>query len=854
MMATDGFSLIAMAGLLQQSHRPSTRINSRLVEGDDGESDRPPLSEPHMSRRTRLRIQFAVAASALVLAPTGAIFHRVLLGGEWLGARDSIRVVLPLTKYFKERVSRGEFPEWYPYDGLGQPFVAMMLSAVFHPLRLLDLLLPIPLSLSASALMAYPLAAFGTYLCARRALGMGRHGALFAAISYAFCGYLVGISNTLPYLVSAATFPLSVWASCRFARTPTPAVLLVAAAMSASVLFIGDVLGFASCVFAALLVAALVPTDRPWRHRAVIGLAMIGASAALSAPQLLPSLSLIGERETMLVPAVAQRFSFYPLRTLEMAWGPLFISPKAGFVPQRVSMLIEPMGRSLWTDSAALGSIAFGLMVAAAITLARRRTPRLLGAVALLLWLLAFGRYTPLYEWFFRLVPLWKAFRYPEKLLPYALFIAALGAGWSLHAARRDVHFRHLAARVLLVVAGTSLVGGTLQVTFGAWSKLLEAIGVAHEETRTQLSSHFVQLLLVSAMMSGAAALMLARMASRRAAWALCAAQTCALVWMHAPIPQTVDLPLLKEPTPLVQELILRGATVGTSRVESAARSHRVPMLSHLTSREKLAAGSFALIAADTQALFNIETSSSYLPAGSLRVAQLQERPQQWSDSLSARLGTRFQVVEEQAASELEKDARYRMAARLPDWGLLLVERVDALPRVYVARARCVTDKAAAIEAMRSTSGPASEAIVECGQATLGSGDGAGQGKAELVSYAPEEVVVRATTSQSAVLVLNDAFYPGWRAEVDGVAAPILAANVAVRAVSLGPGDHTVVFRYRQPGLRPGLLIAAAVLLAFVSAIFIQRLAARRRSSASPQRAARSKAKRKRLDEWASSR
>ena len=50
-----------------------------------------------------------------------------------------LRVYYPLRQYWAERVSHLEFPFWYPYDGLGQSFVGMVVSGALHPTNLLYL-------------------------------------------------------------------------------------------------------------------------------------------------------------------------------------------------------------------------------------------------------------------------------------------------------------------------------------------------------------------------------------------------------------------------------------------------------------------------------------------------------------------------------------------------------------------------------------------------------------------------------------------------------------------------------------------------------------------------------------------
>ncbi|HET7451182.1 MAG TPA: YfhO family protein, partial [Thermoanaerobaculia bacterium] len=47
--------------------------------------------------------------------------------------------------------------------------------------------------------------------------------------------------------------------------------------------------------------------------------------------------------------------------------------------------------------------------------------------------------------------------------------------------------------------------------------------------------------------------------------------------------------------------------------------------------------------------------------------------------------------------------------------------------------------------------------------------------------------------------VVSESSYPGWRAWVDGRRAEVLRADYALQAVSVGPGRHRIVFRYRPP-------------------------------------------------------
>lgn len=74
-------------------------------------------------------------------------------------------------------------------------------------------------------------------------------------------------------------------------------------------------------------------------------------------------------------------------------------------------------------------------------------------------------------------------------------------------------------------------------------------------------------------------------------------------------------------------------------------------------------------------------------------------------------------------------------------------------------------------------------------------------------------LVFDAAFDADGLLVVLDNHAPGWRAEVDGKAAPILRANGSFRAVAVPAGVHQVVFTYVPPGWRAGLCGAAIGLI-----------------------------------------
>jgi hypothetical protein len=84
---------------------------------------------------------------------------------------------------------------------------------------------------------------------------------------------------------------------------------------------------------------------------------------------------------------------------------------------------------------------------------------------------------------------------------------------------------------------------------------------------------------------------------------------------------------------------------------------------------------------------------------------------------------------------------------------------------------------------------------------------------ARVVRYQPHQVEIEADLVAPGLLILSDAYYPGWKVTVDGQPAQLLRANYALRGVILPGGMHRVVFRFVPRSLQLGLVLTGATLL-----------------------------------------
>jgi hypothetical protein len=86
----------------------------------------------------------------------------------------------------------------------------------------------------------------------------------------------------------------------------------------------------------------------------------------------------------------------------------------------------------------------------------------------------------------------------------------------------------------------------------------------------------------------------------------------------------------------------------------------------------------------------------------------------------------------------------------------------------------------------------------------------------QLVEHAADRLIIRADMACDGMVVLSDAFYPGWRARVDHRLAVIYEVNGAMRGVAVPRGGHVVTMRYRPVSVYLG---AALSLLGILGAL-----------------------------------
>lgn len=170
-------------------------------------------------------------------------------------------------------------------------------------------------------------------------------------------------------------------------------------------------------------------------------------------------------------------------------------------------------------------------------------------------------------------------------------------------------------------------------------------------------------------------------------------------------------------------------------------------------------------------------------------------------------------------AASVAGHARFQEVADLP--GNILFRNLTAFPRAFaVPRVEELSLERAALRLrsagfdarMLATIEPGSDAPFPSSLLTSGTI----HSTAQFTEYSPAHLALTASTDQPALLILTEAWYPGWEARLDNKPVPIYIADVAFRGIFLPQGEHTLVMDFRPRILPWSFAISLAFALALL--------------------------------------
>ncbi len=149
-----------------------------------------------------------------------------------------------------------------------------------------------------------------------------------------------------------------------------------------------------------------------------------------------------------------------------------------------------------------------------------------------------------------------------------------------------------------------------------------------------------------------------------------------------------------------------------------------------------------------------------------------------------------------------------------------LYEFADTLPLVYaVYRWKEITSAEERLAYLKGPEfKPFEEAVVEYSAELLKPSDDYTYSPAEIVSLSPKSIEAHVDLVSDGVIVFRSAFYPRWKAELDGRKAELLPVNHAFSGIYAAKGSHEVKFYYDESGHRAAEGVAAGALILLVFA------------------------------------
>ncbi len=95
--------------------------------------------------------------------------------------------------------------------------------------------------------------------------------------------------------------------------------------------------------------------------------------------------------------------------------------------------------------------------------------------------------------------------------------------------------------------------------------------------------------------------------------------------------------------------------------------------------------------------------------------------------------------------------------------------------------------------------------------------------QAEIIDYSSNKVNIISKTNYDSILMLTDAYYPGWEATIDGNKTKLFKADGVYRAILLPGGSHKITFSYNPFSFKISLILSISSIVTLLIIFFQSR-------------------------------
>jgi hypothetical protein len=756
----------------------------------------------------------------------------------------------PIHLWFRDTVFAGTSPFWDPYIALGQSAIADPVRQIlFPPAVLLRLLLPASVGFNLLVALPMPVAAIGTYLFLRRSTSPW--AACVGASMFGVSGPMLSTANAPNLSWSIAFVGWALWGADRILDATTTGADFRRLARRIAALAVvfwlqtlaGEpvtLVGTGALAMALTLAGGSAETrESRLRIAAVIGVGVAGLTAfLLAAPQMLP---LLGAARNSIrggggVASTPNEWSLHPLALLETILPGLF-GDYLEWGPQGARWIMalnggrDPFFHSIFVGAGAIGLGLWGLAL-----YARRRSAIFWAVTSLVAAALAFGRYNPLYQAAFDLVPQLQAFRYPTKFLLFAAFaVSTLAAfGWDslaiphqFSARRRAITLAALAAfaGIAIVCLGVAYAAPGLIATSSA--RLAAIVAVEEAEASVQLLTSTMPAVLARLLVGAIGIVVLLWALTRSSAsqdllmGGLFALVVADPLLMNSRVNPTLDASLFGEPSWIrfTREHPGDRAYIGGGHLQWTANTVNdpdappntfvLPMRVSFIKPSVVFSARFAAMpsAWRLREALSLDLASLFPREYSATTILFAMADQETRGRFLSRCNVRYHLLSHAPVGEAKLVSTVEGMAPIAVW-----ETPATSSRVVVSQLGVpIPDRALQYEALFAPNIDPNNVTILDGEppAPAGVVGTPTAPSASISEETPTEVTISATAAEKGgYLLLKDTFDSDWRCEVDGVEAPVLRAFGIFRAVRIAPGAHAVRFYYSPRAFYVGVVTA----------------------------------------------
>jgi hypothetical protein len=762
-------------------------------------------------RKNALRTVGVVILTSIVAGALPLFFLACGFNLEW---KDTITLYAPLRGEIVEAIRALRLPLWNPNEAMGMPLFPQMLHGVLHPISLLAALVAPDASLNALIVVHVALAAAGTCLLAL-CIGASRYGAFLAGIAFGASGYTLSMTGNYMYLVGAASAPWAIAGIIASGRGRTWLTVLFSASGTSLILVAGEPqwAAVALCIGMALVVSRYGLKNM---IRTGVGI-IIGI--LIAGIQLVPTIFFWSEtaRSAGVLTENRAEWALSLWRLPELiapgffsgAPGESLVAPVYLWLGNPGTRFPIPFSTSIFVGTTVIALAVHGLRT--------DRATRALGIMAVVFLWMAAGPALGA-DQILRHIPVWGSFRYAEKMFGPFSFCLSLMAGFGLDRmtsgiSRSSVYSILSAlgavglALILLwawdpstvdsqlsnVVKGARIARHQLMVGLAyPISALLVLAGILIAARRFEISAGYVGLLLVLLMTAETVA------ASRYA--------------IH------LGKEGVRSALPL-WEISRKDAMVRVIHPAPVDKGYGPPAMDE---SDRLAFVESTMALPSYNVAGGIDTVDAYTGLMPKRFKALDLTiAEQFPDArwlVMRRFAATHVVLPRVMSPAYEKRVRAALtdAIRIPmqtdPW--IDIWAVPHRPWAFFASGAIGTGSAD--EALRAfvdvVRRGGSEVVIE-GQVP----SSLASGQVLQTRRGKESLTIEATSSGNALLIVNDAFWPGWLARIDGITVPILCADTVVRGIPWPAGHHVLEMAYNPPEIKYGMIVSSIGVLVLLS-------------------------------------